>query len=411
MQVMEMKRGAHRRSSLLVAGAIIGLAALGHLALRGRAPVSDEYFYYPQILEFASGSFALDPMITSLPGYYLVMSGFASLFGLESLDSLRGVTLLFALLLMVVFHRCSRRLDPALAPVRTLQLFLLPVLSPLLFILYTDPFSLLLLMFAFLECLRGRYHSCAIAATLSLVVRQTNIFWLAMLFAMTVVETHGAIRPETLLRHARRYWGFVLGFAGFALFVLLNHGVAMGDTKHHPAFSVHLGNLFFWLLMYWVLFLPSNLANLGRIVRLVRRRPWIVAGIVALFVAYMLSYRADHPYNDPVGEDWYLRNRILGLTVAPTLAKVATFVPVAWAALSLGVTRLQRRSLYLLYPFTALSLVFVWLIDPRYYVSSMALLILGKRSEGSWVEWVTVVWFLVITVYLYLGSISGEFFL
>ena len=37
--------------------------------------------------------------------------------------------------------------------------------------------------------------------------------------------------------------------------------------------------------------------------------------------------------------------------------------------------------------------------------------VLGKRSEGSWVEWVTVVWFLVITVYLYLGSISGEFFL
>lgn len=75
----------------------------------------------------------------------------------------------------------------------------------------------------------------------------------------------------------------------------MNGGVALGDRRAHQA-GFHTGNVFFLLFLFFVLFLPRNLALLWR-----RRERLLDARLVAVLAAslalLLLSFRVEHPYN------------------------------------------------------------------------------------------------------------------
>ena len=81
-----------------------------------------------------------------------------------------------------------------------------------------------------------------------------------------------------------------------------------------------------------------------------------------------------------------------------TLARVATSVAIALAALSLFVIRLRQPVHYLIYPFAALSVMPVWLIEQRYYLPAFALFMAFRESASPSVERAMVVMNGVVTL-------------
>jgi alpha-1,2-glucosyltransferase len=124
------------------------------------------------------------------------------------------------------------------------------------------------------------------------------------------------------------------------------------------------------------------------------------------------TFRVDHPYNhNDITEDVFLRNTVLQAMTSSTLARVATSVAIALAALSLCVIRLRQPVHYLIYPFAALSVMPVWLIEQRYYLPAFALFMLFRESSSPGVERAMVIVNGLVAIYLFDGVVRGVFFL
>lgn len=359
--------------------AILAVMALGHLLVRNAAPFVDENDHVGQIEIYRSGSFAQHPELTTFQGYHLTLWGISSLLRVEDLGGLRLFSCLFGLASVVAFYCCAAKRDRAAAPVRTLHYFLLPILFPYFFLVYTDPFAMLLLLLAVYGYFNQRYSFAGVCGGLSILVRQSNVVWICMLLAMAYVDAYGlSLRPSALWEHVKRCWLFILVIAGFVLFVALNRDIALGSIPHYPVGVLRLENVFFALAACSFLFLPALVACLPDIRRLVRARPWLLIIGVVLAGLYLLSFTVDHPFNS---SPYFLRNRVLTILTSSIALKALLLPPIFFALLFLAVTPLNRRSAYLLYPFSLLSLLPFWLIETRYYIPPIALFLLFKGPE------------------------------
>ncbi len=94
-----------------------------------------------------------------------------------------------------------------------------------------------------------------------------------------------------------------------------------------------------------------------------------------------------------------------------TIAGAVACVAIALAVLSLFVIRLRRPVHYLIYPFAAISVMPLWLIEQRYYLPAFALFMLFRESASPRVERTMVVVNVVIALYLFDGVARGRFFL
>src|SRR5262249_7548103 len=162
-----------------------------------------------------------------------------------------------------------RRLGPEGAALRTAQLFFLPILMPFFFLLYSDTLGLLLILLALLLALEDCVWGGALASIAAVMVRPTLICWMLFVFLVPFIRAHGGgVERAARREHLGRGWLYLLGIAGFVLFVIVNRGVAIGDREHHPPFRFHSDSVFFGLFIVFVVFLPLHLANLPRIARL-----------------------------------------------------------------------------------------------------------------------------------------------
>jgi hypothetical protein len=78
--------------------------------------------------------------------------------------------------------------------------------------------------------------------------------------------------------------------------------------------------------------------------------------------------------------------------------------------LALILMPLSRRSYALVYPFTFLSVAASWLIEPRYYLVPLTLLMLMRKQEHWLTEYVLLAYWLVLSMLLLTGLKHGEFF-
>jgi hypothetical protein len=129
---------------------------------------------------------------------------------------------------------------------------------------------------------------------------------------------------------------------------------------------------------------------------------------ILTYLVYLLTFRSTHPYNQ-TQPAYFLRNQLL-MTVTHSLAlKTAFFIPVAWSMLSLGVTKLRQKNYYLLYPFTVLSLLPIWLIEPRYCFVPLSFFLLFKEEQSPLVEGLTIALYIVVCILL-LSPLRSELF-
>jgi alpha-1,2-glucosyltransferase len=309
-----------------VAGIILLLAGVGSWLVGGEPYFEDESHHYAQVRRFLLGNTS-ELRSTMVPGYHVVLATFARLTGIESLDAMRRLTLVFSLLSALVFHACAVRLTPAAASARTLQYFALPILFPLFFMVHTDSLHLLLLLLSVWAYAGNRFRLAGAMVGLSLLVRQSNVIWAAMLFLMIYVDQNfdrssdqdadrnvdrHRILPvrHAIASHLRHCWVFVIGFVGFGAFVAWNGGIAVGVFRdQHQAWPPSGGNVFFGMMVLCFLLLPSHFGRVSAIRDRVREYPLILLAVAAVLAAFMLDFAADHHWN--VNEPWYLRNRLL----------------------------------------------------------------------------------------------------
>jgi alpha-1,2-glucosyltransferase len=372
-------------------------AALTYFAIASsHVIVSDESVAYDQITHFLKRGFEIDTRLAVPPGYHALIASLAWPFGVESLNGLRLISLLVNLWAIPIFLTAARLFDPNTARVRACQLFYLPILLPFCSLLYTDYLALTLFMLAFTLGVGRQPHLAGLAALASILVRQTQIVWVAFLLVWLFPrESGGHLSWPALGRHLLRHALLVLLLAGFAAFVLIRRGVALGaHSTIHPLGMVYTSNVFFSLFVASVLFLPLFVLQTPAMFRLLRHHPWVVLLLAGLLAIYLLTWRSDHEMNQLEG---YLRNDTLAWVGQSRTNQLLFFLPIAWASLGLAVTPLRRREDYLLYPFWVLTLLPIWLIEQRYYLSSFALLVLLRQPASGWRERLLLGWWVVLS--------------
>ncbi len=388
---------------------LLGLLSTFYYMSDARA-LSDESFNFRQITRFLNGDWSLEPTMNAIPGYQAVVALVMKVFGKRGIFSARLVSTGISYAGVLVFYLLTWKLYGRPSLVKTLQFALFPLLFPFFPLVYMDILGLVLVLLALYLVLWRRNSLAGLVGILSILARTNNIAWFAFLFVWVVYD-HYALdwsakfwtaqfwRPvlQKPLELLRLTWAFWLGFVAFALFLILNKGIALSDNNMQPLFKFSLGNLYYDLFLFAFLFLPLNLANVGRIGRLLWNRKWVLPALLLLFGLYFLTFHPDHPWNlaEP---DYYPRNQLLMLTTDSNFWRAAFFLPVAFGLLALAVTRLREQRFYWLYPFTLLGLLPFWLIEPRYAFVPFSLYILFKGEQSPLVEWLVVGLYALVAV-------------
>jgi alpha-1,2-glucosyltransferase len=290
---------------------------------------------------------------------------------------------------------------------RTLQYAFLPILIPYHFLVYADSISLLANLATLALVLRSGFAAAGAVGSLAILVRQTNVLWLVLVCVVAALDDEEWRPARSPLRaYLGRVWPALLGLAGFALFVLWNGGVAVGGRGAFAA-APRTGNVFLFLALYFVLFLPLNLAT-------VRRRqerladPALALLLIAAYVAFLATFRVDHPFNRFEG---YLRNEMLSVVASSVFAQGAFFALAAGGIVSLYLAPLRRYSLYALYPLVLLSLLPLRLIEHRYGLAGLVLLLAARREESPFAEAAQVAFSMLLSAVVLYGLTQGRFML
>lgn len=380
------------------------------------AVLGDEWVHWHQIARFVHHDYRIfDEYLTNIPGYHWLMTGLLWLFGGEWVGQARAINSAFGLAALLAFHHARRDLHPSDAQRETALLLFLPVLFPYWFLVYTDTLALAFLLASALAQVRGRHGWAALALLGSMAVRQNNVFWVGFLALLTLwpLWRDTRFRVWTVWRDSVALaWPYGLAVLAFLAYWAWNGSISYSNAQGvnaHPDVKFDVGNPYFLLFIAGCLLPLQTVAGVRRFVADARRRPWLWLAPVLVFGLYAWLFKVHHPYNTFEG-DYFLRNTLL-----QTVAKQFTwpwfvFGAIATlAACGLAYTRFVRSEYRWLLP---LSLVFVgasWLIETRYAIVPMALLLLLRVPERDWTERITLVWWIGIATWFAVGIFDFHF--
>jgi len=366
---------------------IIGatLIAAAYLAIKDTSFFGDEGYHQAQIDLFLGREWKMSGSLTTIPGMHALTALLSFVIGERSLAFMRFLVALTSIVGVFLTWKIAKILTPTIAPLRTLQVILFPILFPFFPLLYTDAVALTLVLGGLLLFLRKRYLLSLFLVATSVLVRQNSFVWLGCFGVAWLIEEHGrTLRQLTIdvwnrrLRAAMRkcitiVWSvrsmliflFLLVCAvAFGTFVVLNGGIAIGDQTSHPFPGVHSGNIFFGLFLTTVFFLPTMVASWRDMLHVLRTR-WMIPVLVGLFILYMLTFNNSHWYNQGL-DSVFLRNRVLSFIAQSPEMKTVAFLTIALGFIFLARTALTRPWNVLLYPFAVIGWVREWLSQKRW---------------------------------------------
>lgn len=398
-----------RRQDAIALAAVLGVLALGALALRGAEPLSDERHHLAAIERLRGGDFRRVSAITTFPTYHALVAGLAAGLGVSGVDGIRLISTGLSLGLAIAVLLLARELRSAHARLRALQVLFLPVLFPFLFLVYTDVAALLCVCGALLACLRGRLLAAGLIASAGVAFRQDQVVWLGLVWLLCILQRGEAVRDlRSALRALGATWTFGLGALGLAGFVAWNGGVALGDRAMHPG-GLHLGNHYFLLFAFYVCMLPLCVHRSPDAMLLPRVHPWRSAALVAAPIYLAAVFEPDHPYNQ-LTYGWFVHNRLVQDFAATWGSRLLSLAVSAVAVFTLAVTPLRRPAFLLLYPASALFLLPFWMIEPRYSMAPLALFLLLREDGPRWLELTLTAWLALLAGLLFRGVVAGAFF-
>jgi alpha-1,2-glucosyltransferase len=321
--------------------------------------------------------------------------------------------MIFAFAAAIAFASIRRALAPAEEPyLSTAQFVFFPILFPYCFVLYTDVPSLALVLWALRASLDRRHVTAGALGTASLLVRQTNVLWIAFMALLRLVELPGgrAISRKTIVSVAS-LWPYGLAIAATFAFWLWNGMFSMSPRQAyaHPELTMHAGNLFFMLFLLGILFLPLIPIWLARYAAAAKRQPWLLLIPLLLVLTYLGAFRADHPYNQTL-PDYVLRNRVLLYVSHHGVASAIFCTVAATAGAALSQVRWQRDAFALLLPAAMLFVSIPWLVETRYYLIPVGLLLATRQSEDCRAEWAMLCYWMPLAFVAAYGMLDFRFY-
>lgn len=253
--------------------------------------------------------------------------------------------------------------------IETLTISILPPMYFFSHIYYTDILSITTILLTFLYATKQHYNVSAFFGALSVLMRQTNIVWIGMIFASKVLNkivigTMPKINPtknkkkydnytildilKVVIYHLKKFdlilnqiksifidfTGYLIVLGAFIVFLLINGSIVVGDKNAHEA-SLHLPQVFvvcllfqlenlinfflFFQLMYFslffILFSPGILlTNFKGIFKLLTKNYYFFIGLAIVMAVVIKFNTIVHPYllADNRHYIFYLWNRFYG---------------------------------------------------------------------------------------------------
>ena len=408
---MPIRRNAASHAALIAGFGAVWLLALLY-AQSANVVLADESVHVPQIQDFMRGSFVVHPLLTTIPGYHLLMAGAMKLLAADSVAQMRAIGAVLGLAPALVFY-FIRRTTGDLHPVRSASLlFFLPFLYPYYFLIYTDVLSLALVLCTMLATLHRRHFWSAVALVFSILVRQNNVVWAGFmpLFALWPVLQQANWR----LRHCwkdvvRVAWPYALPLAVFLAYWAWNGTISLSKTVAggHPDLKLHAGNVYFSLFLFFVFFPFEVWTGAKQFGAKLRQNPWLLL-IPVLIVAFA---KLKGSYDNSQFTDYFIRNWIIQTVRHGDWERWVFAALVGLSACSIAFTRFTVRQGWLVYPFSVFYLSSSWLIENRYSIIPFALWMALRKTESDKADGVRLVAWVLVSQFFVWGIFSRTFML
>ena len=387
------------------------LFILAFVRIKGQILLVDEGNHFDQIMRFVRGEFQFNPILMTIPGYHFFIGIVAKLLKLASISQVRTISLLVNLFAIPLFYVLSKKMDRTYSFLQTMQFIFFPLIFPFYFLIYTDIFSLILILLSFIFVLKKNYTLSGLFCAASLFVRQNNLIWLFFFNTVLYIQSISfTVEKTSLIKHARKSVFFIGAILLLFVFFMINGGIVVsGYAKNFVHISLSLlGNVYFSLFVSFILFLPRQIESFKRIIRLLTTNKYIFLFLFIFYFLYINTFVNDNPFNHAT---WFLHNAALEYFVRDFITKSFFFLLISYAMMTLVVSPLRVKWGYLLYPFSFVYLLPYWLIEPRYYFIPLTLFLLLVKKMDQKYEHLQLFWFLLLSLYIFEGIVSLKFFL
>lgn len=388
---------------------IVFISLLSLVYLRGSLTYGDENIHRYQIEKFINGEYDLHPNLTTIPAYHALLALAGKAFGASSISFFRFINFLISFFALVLFLKTAKILDSESSHLKTLELYMLPILFPFWYLIYTDALSFFMVMGMLYFLFAGSKNSSAFFGIGSYLVRQMNVIWFLFLFVLDYLEEKEKFLWKDFFARVFRNKLFIFGTLLFVVFLVWNRGIAIGDKVQHPANRLYFGNIFVFLIYSFFAFLPLHIANFQRVFSLIKKHREIVFVLGVLYVVILFTQFA-HKYNQPEYV-FYIHNIFLKLLRESMFWKTIFFIPAVYALLSHITFPLLKKHYSSLYLFSILALAPSWLVDPRYFIVPSALFLLLRKTQARIFEYAQITMYVILSAAVFLGIAQERFFL
>ena len=378
--------------------------------IRSSKLVGDEIFHFGQIRLFDAGKYQLNPDLTIIPTYHLIISLLTRLVGNNDLIGARFFSMVLCLIAIPLFYKTYQKISHATdreALLRTFQFYFFPIFFPFIFLVYVDIFTLMLILASALAMTNKRYVWSGIFAVAACLARQDSIVWLIFIAVWGYICENGYVFGwQKIQNFLKKSWIFVAGIVLFVGFVLFNGGVAIGDKLDHQG-GLYLGNIYFMLFVIFVLFVPYHIENFPLIIKRLCAWPFLWFLPMGLMGIFLFFVPPLHPFNYTLH---FLRDYTL-MFIYTKYAYLAFYSLIcSFTALSLLEFGLSREAL-VLFPFAILAVLPEWLIEERYYIVAIAFLMLFRKNKSAKTEYIALAAYIVISAIFFVGIANKWFML
>ena len=395
------KKVINKNSCLFMIFLLIALIVWVSVIFLGNNTYADGSAHIRQIHRFIKGNYHLMSQITTIPGYHITVAFIASFFHHLNARQIHLISLALSLITIPIFYLIAKKFQAKNSLLKTLQYIFFPLTFFYFPLLYTDIFSLLIVLIAFYFVLSKRYWLSSLFSFLSLLVRQTNIVWVVFFWVYTyILENKFKLSLNLIFSHLRRGIGYVITSILFFLFVLINHGVSIGDRVNQQI-GFYMGNIYFFLFLSGLLFLPIIIGTYFKKPTKFIFKKNIIWGIIIgliLVLLFIFSPLKIHKYNLKMS---FLRNIILSFAYHKYAWAYAGSIFIGTVTLAL--MKFKENS-FILFPFIFICLAPSLLVEQRYTIIPMVFILLFREELDFKSEF-------IIMLYFFLFSIGLEYML
>ncbi|KAJ8923631.1 hypothetical protein NQ315_010210 [Exocentrus adspersus] len=382
--------------------------------------VVDEEFHIPLGQSYCELDFSRwDPKVTTLPGLYLISTSVLKPFGTCSSYSLRFVSLLASVANIFLFYDLFSKYEKSKWQnvFSSLTLALLPPLYFFSHFYYTDVVALTMTLTMFVLSDKGYHYAASAFGFLSVLCRQTNIVWVALVaakYALTELykitihrsgaqETENAIpsknffefimqllkRPKNiLLNTSLQFWLDLSVYAVillvFVIFIVLNGSIVVGDKTAHEV-AIHIPQLFYYSLFCLIFTWPHFVGEVINFTVFSKRHKVLILLSVLFGIFIVYSNTIVHPYllADNRHYFFYLWSRFYNRYSLFRYFMVPVYI-FSWYVILKMLYDKNDISFFILYlPCVLLVLGTQTLIDIRYYFIPYIIFRLRIKNNSS----------------------------